>query len=200
MLLVPAAGRARRRCGRGSRTALERRLRGAARAHPGRARGADPARGRRRRRSVRRRRSSAGDRLAMLVERIDELSLAHHDFGGRPNALLGGLRPPDRPAQGRAGQRRRVRALGRRRWPRMRREAALRARVRRRSTAPTSGCCAEAGARDDGDLIADASALRRASSRELRAARFDARAGRRRPGARPRPPRALALEVGRRGA
>ncbi|MDQ6836168.1 MAG: ATP-dependent helicase [Actinomycetota bacterium] len=32
---------------------------------------------------------SAGDRLAMLVERIDELSLAHHDFGGRRNSLLG---------------------------------------------------------------------------------------------------------------
>ena len=31
----------------------------------------------------------AGDRLAMLVDRIDELSLRHHDFGGRPNALLG---------------------------------------------------------------------------------------------------------------
>jgi DNA helicase-2/ATP-dependent DNA helicase PcrA len=34
---------------------------------------------------------SAGDRLAMLVERIDELSLQHHDFGGRPNTLLGGF-------------------------------------------------------------------------------------------------------------
>jgi DNA helicase-2/ATP-dependent DNA helicase PcrA len=34
---------------------------------------------------------SAGDRLAMLLERIDELSLHHHDFGGRPNALLGGF-------------------------------------------------------------------------------------------------------------
>ena len=32
---------------------------------------------------------SAGDRLAMLVERIDELSLAHHDFGGNVNSLLG---------------------------------------------------------------------------------------------------------------
>jgi DNA helicase II / ATP-dependent DNA helicase PcrA len=32
---------------------------------------------------------SAGDRLAMLLERIDELSLAHHDFGGNVNALLG---------------------------------------------------------------------------------------------------------------
>jgi superfamily I DNA/RNA helicase/RecB family exonuclease len=34
---------------------------------------------------------SAGDRLAMLVDRIDELSLQHHDFGGRPNALLAGF-------------------------------------------------------------------------------------------------------------
>ena len=34
---------------------------------------------------------SAGDRLAMLVERIDELSLQHHDFGGSANALLGGF-------------------------------------------------------------------------------------------------------------
>jgi DNA helicase-2/ATP-dependent DNA helicase PcrA len=34
---------------------------------------------------------SAGDRLAMLVERIDELSLHHHDFGGRPNTLLAGF-------------------------------------------------------------------------------------------------------------
>jgi DNA helicase II / ATP-dependent DNA helicase PcrA len=31
----------------------------------------------------------AGDRLAMLLERIDELSLAHHDFGGSATALLG---------------------------------------------------------------------------------------------------------------
>jgi DNA helicase-2/ATP-dependent DNA helicase PcrA len=34
---------------------------------------------------------TTGDRLAMLVERIDELSLRHHDFGGRPNTLLGGF-------------------------------------------------------------------------------------------------------------
>jgi DNA helicase-2/ATP-dependent DNA helicase PcrA len=33
----------------------------------------------------------AGDRLAMLAERIDELSLQHHDFGGRAGALLGGF-------------------------------------------------------------------------------------------------------------
>ena len=33
----------------------------------------------------------AGDRLAMLLERIDELSLERHDFGGSANALLGGF-------------------------------------------------------------------------------------------------------------
>ncbi len=33
----------------------------------------------------------AGDRLAMLLDRIDELSLEHHDFGGSANALLGGF-------------------------------------------------------------------------------------------------------------
>ena len=27
----------------------------------------------------------------MLAERIDELSLAHHDFGGNAGALLGGF-------------------------------------------------------------------------------------------------------------
>jgi DNA helicase II / ATP-dependent DNA helicase PcrA len=32
---------------------------------------------------------SAGDRLVMLIERIDELSVQHHDFGGRVNALFG---------------------------------------------------------------------------------------------------------------
>jgi DNA helicase-2/ATP-dependent DNA helicase PcrA len=32
---------------------------------------------------------AAADRLAMLLERIDELSLAHHDFGGSATALLG---------------------------------------------------------------------------------------------------------------
>ncbi len=31
----------------------------------------------------------AGDRLAMLIERIDELSIRHHDFGGSANTLIG---------------------------------------------------------------------------------------------------------------
>ena len=33
----------------------------------------------------------AGDRLAMLAERIDELPLRHHDFGGNAGALLGSV-------------------------------------------------------------------------------------------------------------
>ena len=33
----------------------------------------------------------AGDRLAMLLERIDDLPLRRHDFGGSPSALLGGF-------------------------------------------------------------------------------------------------------------
>jgi DNA helicase II / ATP-dependent DNA helicase PcrA len=33
----------------------------------------------------------AGDRLAMLTERVDELPVRHHDFGGRPTLLLGGF-------------------------------------------------------------------------------------------------------------
>ncbi len=34
---------------------------------------------------------SAGDRLALLVERVDELPLTHHDIGGSVGALLGGF-------------------------------------------------------------------------------------------------------------
>ena len=33
----------------------------------------------------------AGDRLALLLERIDDLPLRRHDFGGSPSALLGGF-------------------------------------------------------------------------------------------------------------
>ena len=33
----------------------------------------------------------AGERLALLVPRIDELSLRHHDIGGRPTLLLAGF-------------------------------------------------------------------------------------------------------------
>ncbi|MEA2298399.1 MAG: ATP-dependent helicase UvrD/PcrA [Solirubrobacteraceae bacterium] len=41
--------------------------------------------------------ATAADRLAMLLERVDELDLRHHDFRGRPAALLGSfLRRIDR--------------------------------------------------------------------------------------------------------
>src|SRR5207248_10814799 len=33
----------------------------------------------------------AGERFAMLLERIDEMSLERHDFGGSANALLAGF-------------------------------------------------------------------------------------------------------------
>jgi DNA helicase-2/ATP-dependent DNA helicase PcrA len=110
-----------------------------------------------------------GDRLAMLVDRIDELSLRHHDFGGRPNALLGGfVRRIDRLkaelvsadayvtwAQGLADE-----------AP----EAAL-----EREFAQIYGThermLAEAGARDDGDLVVSALGLARAQPHLAR--RFD---------------------------
>ncbi len=35
--------------------------------------------------------AGSGERLALLLERIDELTLSHHDFGGSANALLAGF-------------------------------------------------------------------------------------------------------------
>ncbi len=103
---------------------------------------------------------SSGDRLAMLVERIDELSLRHHDFGGRPNTLLGGfVRRIDRLkaelisaeeylswAEGLDDDQASDAALER--------EFAQVYRTHER-------LLEEAGARDDGSLIADALALAR---------------------------------------
>ncbi|MGI8507543.1 MAG: ATP-dependent helicase [Solirubrobacteraceae bacterium] len=112
---------------------------------------------------------SAGDRLAMLVERIDELSLQHHDFGGRPNTLLAGFV---------------------RRIDRLKAELVDPGEYLRwaQSLAPDSPDAAlecefaevyraherlldEVGARDAGDLILDAIALARAQPRLAR--RFD---------------------------
>ena len=101
------------------------------------------------------------DRLAMLLERIDELPLRHHDLRGNPSALLGAIVAPHRPPQGRA----RLAPTTTRAWagdaPGRRRRRDARARVRRalrrprpharrgrrRSTSATScstrsGCCA----------------------------------------------------------
>ncbi|HEY5431014.1 MAG TPA: ATP-dependent DNA helicase, partial [Solirubrobacteraceae bacterium] len=112
---------------------------------------------------------SAGDRLALMVERIDELSLRHHDFGGRPNTLLGGF----------------IRRINRlkaelvsapeyRAWADGLPDAAPEAALEREFAQIYSAherLLREAGARDDGDLIVDALALAR--GQPALAARFD---------------------------
>jgi DNA helicase-2/ATP-dependent DNA helicase PcrA len=98
---------------------------------------------------------SSGDRLAMLVERIDELSFEHHDFGGRPNALLASfVRRIDRLKAQLIGPEELLRWADSLTGP----EAALEHefgeiyRTHERMLA-------DSGARDDGDLIADAASL-----------------------------------------
>ena len=46
------------------------------------------------------------DRLALLLERLDELTLRHHETRGQPGAAARELRLPHRPAEGRDGVRR----------------------------------------------------------------------------------------------
>jgi DNA helicase-2/ATP-dependent DNA helicase PcrA len=110
---------------------------------------------------------SAGDRLAMLVERIDELSLAHHDFGGRPNALLGRfVRRIDRLKA------ELVSAEDYARWAASLPEDGGAAAAREREFAAVycghERMLAEAGARDDGSLVADALALVRREPEQAR--------------------------------
>ncbi len=104
---------------------------------------------------------TAGDRLAMLVERIDELSLRHHDFGGRPNTLLGGfvrkidrlkaeLVEPDEYSRWAAS----LQGVGESSVAALELEFAEVYRNHERMLAET-------GARDGGDLIADALSLAR---------------------------------------
>ena len=157
-VLVPTANRARALTAR-LETSLSRASR-APRPHPGR---------NWRRRSCGEVRSrpvwqlaplSAGDRLAMLAERVDELSVRHHDFGGRPTLLLGsscGASTGSRPSSStptstwpgrRAATGRRSRRGGR---------AGVRRDLRRHER-----MLAQAGARDEGDLVCDALSLTRA--------------------------------------
>ena len=91
----------------------------------------------------------------MLLERIDELSLQHHDFGGSAERAARRLRAPDRPAQGRADRRRGLRRVGGRGLGGDPSQAASSASSPR-STGRTSGCSPRRGARDAGDLIRDA--------------------------------------------
>jgi DNA helicase II / ATP-dependent DNA helicase PcrA len=110
-----------------------------------------------------------GDRLAMLVQRIDELSLRHHDFGGRPNTLLGGF----------------VRRIDRLKAELVTAQTYVDWAAGLADDAPDmelerefaqiycthERMLAEAGARDDGDLIVSAVALARAQPNLAR--RFD---------------------------
>jgi DNA helicase-2/ATP-dependent DNA helicase PcrA len=102
---------------------------------------------------------SAGDRLAMLVQRIDELSLQHHDFGGRPNALLAGfIRRIDRlKAELVTPERYRAWAEA---LPEDSPESELECEFAGIYLAHEA-MLADAGARDSGDLIADAISLAR---------------------------------------
>ncbi len=113
---------------------------------------------------------TAGDRLAMLVERIDELSLRHHDFGGRPTLLLGGfVRRIDRLKA------ELVSAEQYLHWAADLAEADVPEAALEREFAEIYAVhermLAEVGARDDGTLIIDALAL--AGRRPALAARFD---------------------------
>jgi DNA helicase II / ATP-dependent DNA helicase PcrA len=110
-----------------------------------------------------------GDRLAMLVERIDELSLRHHDFGGRPNTLLGGfVRRIDRLKAELVGAGAYVT------WAQGLADDAPDAELEREFAqiyCTHERMLAEAQARDDGDLIVSALALARAQPSLAR--RFD---------------------------
>ena len=137
----------------------------------------------------------------MLLERIDELSLERHDFGGSANALLGrassagstgSRRTWSGPRTTRAGRERldRVRGGGRARvrrgLPRARADAGRGGRPRRRRPDPR---CAARGARAAGDgwqrfehvLVDDAQELDLASATLSRAVAGVAADGRRRP-------------------
>ena len=108
-----------------------------------------------------------GDRLAMLVERIDELSLRHHDFGGRPNTLLGGfVRRIDRLKAELVG------ADAYLAWAQALSDDAPDAELEREFAqiyGTHERMLAEAGARDDGDLIVSALDLARAQPSLARA-------------------------------
>ncbi|MGH2877163.1 MAG: PD-(D/E)XK nuclease family protein [Solirubrobacteraceae bacterium] len=100
----------------------------------------------------------AGERLAMLLERIDELSLRNHDLGGRPNALLGNfVRRIDRlKAQLISAERYAAWAAS------LPEDGALDAVLEREFAqvyATHDRLLRAAGARDEGDLLRDALAL-----------------------------------------
>ena len=116
------------------------------------------------------------DRLALLLERIDELTLRHHEIRGNPAPLLGQLRLAHRPPQGRDDLGRRAARLGRAAARGQRRRARPRRREREfaRLYADHDRLLAERGALDFGDLIVRAFRLlhERPHVRERTARRF----------------------------
>ena len=94
---------------------------------------------------------AAADRLAMLLERIDDLPLRHHDLRGNPSATLGAIvRRID------ALKDELISAADYAAWAAALargRRAARASASSRRCSPPTTGCCAEAGALDVGDLV-----------------------------------------------
>jgi DNA helicase II / ATP-dependent DNA helicase PcrA len=107
---------------------------------------------------------SAGDRLAMLAERVDELSVRHHDFGGRPTLLLGGfVRRIDR-LKGELVDAEQYLAWAQQRERDGDPDAALELEFAQ-IFASHERMLAQAGARDEGDLVIDALSLTRARGR-----------------------------------
>jgi DNA helicase II / ATP-dependent DNA helicase PcrA len=101
-----------------------------------------------------------GDRLALLADRIDDLSLRHHDFGGRADALLAGfVRLIDR-LKGEM-----ISAERYREWAAGLDPETVPDAERQREFAEIYAAherlLAQAGARDDGGLVLDALAVAR---------------------------------------
>ena len=120
---------------------------------------------------------SPADRLAMLLDRADELELEHHDFRGRPLALFASfVRRIDR-AQGRADRRRALRRLGGGRRRRRRGSASASSRP---SSRRTTGCSRRAACSTRAACWRAAMALLRgdAAVRARIAARYPGRARR----------------------
>ena len=105
----------------------------------------------------------------MLLERIDELPLRHHDLRGNPSALLGAIVRADRPAQGGAGLRRATTRAWAAALPRGR-ERGAREREFAALYAAHDRLLAEAGALDAGDLVLHAFRLLREQAARARAA------------------------------
>jgi DNA helicase II / ATP-dependent DNA helicase PcrA len=104
---------------------------------------------------------SAGDRLAMLAERVDELSVRHHDFGGRPTVLLGSfVRRIDR-LKAELVDAEQYLAWAQRRERDSDPDAALELEFAQ-IYASHERMLAQAGAHDEGDLVIDALSLTRA--------------------------------------